>query len=777
MCDGIMCVNAAKKLVITGLVQGVGFRPFIHRLAARLGLRGYVRNIGGSEVEVWIEGPSDSIEEFMRLLYIEKPPPAIIDDVIVYDVEPRGFSDFRILRSGVYAIKRSNIPPDLAICRECLREILDPNNRRYRYPFNSCAWCGPRFSMMYRVPYDRVNTSMRKYPLCSDCMREYTDINNIRRYHAQGISCPRDGPKLFLYDNEWGIIETNDPIREAAKLIDEGFIVGVKGIGGYHIAALATDDDVVLELRRRKKRPTKPFAIMGLNTRVLEGLVYIDEDSRRLLESPQAPILLLPKREDSPVSKHVSPGLSHEGVFIAYSGLHYLLLDETRDRFLIMTSGNVSGEPMCIDEDCARQRLSRIVDYFLVHDREIVNRVDDPVLRRTGNEWVFLRRSRGYTPLWIRIGFSLGGEFIGFGSDLNNVFAIGFEDKIVPSQYIGDLDSIDAQNDLLKYLWFFIRNYHIDLERAIIVVDKHPGYISRRLGVGFAEKHGLNIVEIQHHYAHVLGAAIDRGLKGVVGGIAIDGVGWGDDDSVWGGEILVFNTEEYGYRRVGHIEKIPLTSDRDTYYPLRLVTGYLALHGYSFEEIQRIIGESLDSNSLSLKEHRIVYKLVENKRFTWASSTGRFLDMVSSLLGICYYRSYEGEPAIRLEAVADHARKYYLLEDFNIVRDGDGHYVLLFNKVIEEVINNDNADPAVLARSILYSYGYWLGELLYSSTKGYGIEYVVLSGGSAVNTYIYEGLRDNLRQYGLKPYLPKRIPPNDEGVSFGQVIAAALKEK
>lgn len=769
----------AKKFIIIGLVQGVGFRPFIHRLAVKHGLKGYVRNIGGSEVEVWVEGSPESIDKFIEDLYVEKPPPAIIEDVFIEDGEPRGYVDFHILKSSREAVKRSNIPPDLAICKDCLREILDPNDRRYRYAFNSCAWCGPRFSMIYRVPYDRSNTSMSKYILCSECEKEYHDIRNVRRYHAQGISCSMDGPKLYLYTNDWEYVETRDPIIETAKLIDEGYIVGVKGLGGYHIAALATSDDVVLKLRKRKHRPTKPFAIMGLDISVLERLVYIDEEARSILESPQAPILLLPKREDSPVSKYVSPGLSHEGVFVAYTGLHYLLLMETRDKFLIMTSGNVTGEPMCINEVCAREKLSRVVDYFLIHDREIVNRVDDSVLRNTNGKWVFLRRSRGYAPMWIRIRSDLDGEYIAFGADLNNTGALGFEDKVVLTQYIGDLDSFNAQRELLKYIGFFIENYRINLDKTIVIVDKHPSYHSRRLGMEFAEKHRLPIIEVQHHYAHVLGTAYDNGLEGEVLGIAMDGLGWGDDNTIWGGEILVFNTDKYDYKRLGHIEKLPLTSDRDTIYPLRILAGYLSSRGHVFEEIHKLIKNVLDNIDHRLvAEMELVHKLVKAGRYIEASSTGRFLDMISAVLGVCLYRSYEGEPAIKLEAVADKAKSHKLLEHFHISTH-NGLYVLEYKDLIEHLIYNNVRDNSVAetAKSILYSYGYWMGKLAHKLIKGRRIDHIVVSGGAAVNTYIIKGLEDSLGEHDLEPLLPRRIPPNDEGISFGQVIAGSLIKK
>lgn len=765
----------AYRLIVTGLVQGVGFRPFIHRLAVKNNVNGFVRNIGGSEVEIWIEGFVDNIERFVKSIKNDKPIVAYIDEVIIEEKEPQGYTSFQILPSSSDRITRSNIPPDFAICRDCLNEILDPSNRRYRYPFNSCAYCGPRFSYIYKVPYDRENTAMNKYRLCKECLIEYNDLENIRRYHAEGISCPNDGPRLYLINAKtWESIETKDPVTETAKLIDEGHIVAIKGIGGFHIACLASCDETVLKLRYRKRRLTKPFAVMGLNTSVLEKLVYIDESDRFLLESPQSPILLLPKKPDTPVSKYVSPGLSHEGVFIAYTPLHYLLLMETRDKFLVMTSGNIHGEPMCIDEDCVRNRLKNIVDYVLTHDRVIVNRVDDSVLRKTLGNYVFLRRSRGYAPQWIRLKKDLSGVFIGFGSDLNNVFSIGFENKIVMSQYIGDLDSFEAQRDLLKYLDFLVHNYHIDPSKAIVVVDKHPQYVSRSIGYEYASRYNTMVVDIQHHYAHAIGALYEAGLEGSYISLVIDGLGWGDDNTIWGGELLVINDLEPVYSRIGSINQLPLTSDRDTFYPMRLLVGLMTIMGYDWNDIERLLSR-LGVYDKSLFEYTIVYKLVQSNKYTPASSTGRLIDLVSALLNVCSYRSYDGEPAIKLEALADRADRIVDIPGFRIV-NRDGLNKLDYYSAIEWLIENrDLLSPEVLARSFLYNLGYWFGELLTNSIKGLRVENTVLiSGGAAVNNYIGMGFKQRLDEDDLKLYIPLKIPLNDEGVCFGQVVAASL---
>ncbi|MCC6040889.1 MAG: carbamoyltransferase HypF [Desulfurococcaceae archaeon] len=769
-----MITTKALRLVITGLVQGVGFRPFVSRLARELRLRGYVRNIGGGEVELWIEGPEPYIEEFIAGLINEKPPPAIIEQVFFEEEGAQHYNDFYIEPSGENKYVRSIIPPDLAICKHCLEEILDPNNRRYMYPFNSCAWCGPRFSMIYKIPYDRENTAMKKYSLCSHCESEYKNPANTRRYHAQGISCPRDGPKLALLDRDFKRVECKDPILVAAKLIDEGYIVGVKGLGGYHIAALATSDDVVLELRRRKKRPTKPFAIMGLNTDVLKRLVRVDPEDELLLNSPQAPILLLPKQPDTPVSQYVSPGLVHEGVFIAYTPLHYILLLHTRDKFLIMTSGNVSGEPMCRDEECAKTRLSKIVDYFLIHDREIVNRVDDSVIRKTGGNYVVLRRSRGYAPAWITLPFNLSGEYIAFGGDLDNVGGVGFENRVVLTQYIGDLDSLNAQRDLVKYLEFLVKSYHVGSGvKPIVVVDKHPRLYSRVLGLRYAAESGLEYVEVQHHYAHVLSTVVDAEVEGKVAGLAIDGVGWGDDGTIWGGEVLVISTERYSYRRTGSIDRLPLTSDRDAYIPIRVLSAYLTKRGFEWREIEKTL-LSLNAPSRIIHEALSSHTLVTRGKFTWASSTGRLLDMIMSIIDPAVERTYEGEPAIRLEALGARAEKAVYIDDYRVVSD-NSIYKLDYSGLVDWVLQNkDTMSPYVLARSFLYSLGVAFGELITLSTKGLGVESIVLAGGAAVNELIYMGVHERLREEGLIPKLPRRVPLGDGGLALGQVIAADL---
>ncbi|OYT50997.1 MAG: carbamoyltransferase HypF [Desulfurococcales archaeon ex4484_204] len=765
----------AVRLIIVGIVQGVGFRPFIHRVAIKAGVNGYVRNVGGSEVEVFAEGDEAKVARFLRAIMTEHPPPAVIEEVEVISEGPRGIKGFRILKSEARSLRESMIPPDIAICSECLREVLNPRDRRYGYAFNSCAWCGPRFSMMYRVPYDRENTSMAKYRLCHNCVKEYRDVGNVRRYHAQGISCPKDGPKLWITDRLGKRVETPDPIKEAARLIDEGYIVAVKGLGGYHLAALASDDDVVAKLRRRKRRPQKPFAIMALDVGVARKLVYINELAKEILNSPQRPIVLLPKRGDSPVSRLVSPGLDVEGVFTPYTALHYLLLRNVRDGFLIMTSGNAYGKPMCINEECAYRQLSGIADYFLVHDREIVNRVDDSVVRFTDGEVVMLRRARGYAPAWIRVKAGFQRPVIAFGAELQSAGAVAFKDKVILTQFIGDAEDLDILEDLDRYIKFLVRTYRINIKDSVLVVDKHPHYTSRRLASTYSRVYGSRVVEVQHHYAHVLSVMADRGLIGdVVMGVAIDGVGYGDDGAIWGGEVILVRGD-LSYERVGHLEYQPLVGgDASVTYPTRFLTSVLSKFLSDDEVFKAVrslgLAKSLPRGELELK---YVVSAVRRGYYVNTSSIGRVLDAVSSLLKVCTYRSYDGEPAMKLEA---YSRGGAELDSIDVkVRSLGGEYVVETTAFIDDVLQHvlGGYDGRSIALTAQIRLGEALAHVVAKHVRGLrsfsGV--VVLGGGAAVNTYIVRGVRRVLSSEGIEVLLPRRVPPNDGGVALGQAVA------
>lgn len=732
------------RIIISGIVQGVGFRPFIYRIAVQSGVKGYVMNLGGSEVEVRIEGREENIARFFYLLFTKLPKPAKIENIKIEETEYVGFNDFKILKSGKKITEPSQIPPDISVCDDCIKEILDKRNRRYRYPFNSCAYCGPRFSMLYEIPYDRENTAMNEFPLCDECNSEYHDPNNERRFDAQGISCPRCGPRLLLESIDGERVE-GDPIEVASKLIEEGYIVAIKGIGGFHIAVNPFNDDVVLKLRERKNRPQQPFALMALSLDIIRKYAYVSPLEEDLLISPERPIVLLRKREDSTISKYVSPSLDRDGFFLYYTPLHFLLLNEFPSHVLIMTSGNKHGFPMCIDEKCVREKLKGVVDYVLYHNRKIVNRVDDSVLRVSNGRVMFLRRSRGYAPLWIKIKRSMRSDVIAVGAELQNVGAVGFKDKILPTQYIGDTDELETLEDLRKYIEFFIKLYN--LKPKIVVADKNPAYQSFYLAEKLAEKYSAEVVKVQHHYAHILSVSAEYGIEEGVG-IAIDGIGYGDDGNAWGGEIIKFEGEKY--QRVYHLKYVPYVGgDINAIKPERMLAIFIS-HFMKWEEISKIV-------SLGERELEILEKMVRRPTI-FTSSTGRVLDAVSAYLGICKFRTYEGEPAIKLESSAKGGK---LLEDLDIPIVGEEIDTI---KIFEWLVNKGRDRRK---EDLAYTVQYKLGEALIKAALKLNPQTVIVSGGAAVNEYILKGIVENSE--GVEVITPRKLPAGDGGISTGQV--------
>jgi len=735
------------KILISGLVQGVGFRPFIYRIAVKSGVKGYVVNLGGGEVEVHAEGERENIAKFLQLLFLNLPPSASIETIQMEEAEFNFYSDFKILSSLNKVKKPSEIPPDFAVCDECMKEVLDPKNRRYRYPFNSCAYCGPRFSMMFKLPWDRENTAMIDFPMCEECKREYEDPNNERRFDAQGISCPNCGPKLFLSTIDGERVE-GDPITVAAKLLEEGYILAVKGIGGFHIAADPFNDEVVIRLRQRKNRPQQPFAVMARDVKIVEKYAYVSDLERSLLTSLQRPIVLLRKKEPYELSKYISPGLDREGFFLYYTPLHYLLLDSFKYHVLIMTSGNKHGFPMCTTEECVRERLKGVVDYVLYHNRKIVNRVDDSVLRVSAGRVLLLRRSRGFAPAWIKIKRKLKAPIIAVGAELQNAGAIAFDDKVVLTQYIGDTDELETLYELEKYIKLLVSWYGIR-PRAIIA-DKNPAYQSTYLAKKLAEEFSAELIQVQHHYAHVLSVAADYGYDDGVG-IAIDGIGYGDDGNGWGGEVIKF--ERGKYERKYHLKYVPYVGgDLNAVKPWRMLALILSTF-MSWDEIRNIV--KLGGRELDILEK------VTKRATLFTSSTGRVLDAVSAFLGVCDLRTYEGEPAMKLEAAAKGGKILDL--QIPIVND-EIDITAIFKWLLE------NRDKPVQDLAITVQYR--IGEALIKAALKLNPERVFVSGGAAVNEYILRGLTENSE--GVEILTPKRVPAGDGGIAFGQSYYASF---
>lgn len=765
----------AVKLKIIGVVQGVGFRPFVYRLANRLRLKGYVVNLGGSEVEIHLEGDSGDVEDFVKRLEREKPPQARILGVKIEYVEPQGYRDFKILESTRIVKLKSMIPPDIAICDYCIAEILDPESRYYRYPWNSCAWCGPRFSMMHGIPYDRINTSMKDFELCNTCSRDYSDPKNVRRFHGQGISCPKCGPKTHVYTSEGVKLDVQDPVRFIADKIMDGSIVAIKGVGGYHIASLASKDEVVAELRERKRRPSKPFALMARDYNVVLEIATPPPGARILLESPQRPIVIMPKKDGSKISELVAPGLSSIGIMLPYTGFHVMLLRAVSDGFLTMTSGNTVGRPMCTDLERAFSELSHIVDYIVDHERLIVHRVDDSVVRFTDGSPVFLRRARGYAPEWIEVGIKVS-EAIAVGAELQTAGAISFDDKVILTQFVGDMDEPAQIEDLEREIDWFTRVY--DVRPKVVALDMHPLYHNRKLARKYSKLFEAETVEVQHHHAHAVSVMgeIKADVDDKFVAITIDGTGYGDDGSIWGGEVLIASLESY--TRVGSLKPFILPGgDSSAVYPAKPLISLLASNGYSEDEVLSLIEKLklIEFLPHKLEEARLTYTLAKRGKGVVTTSLGRVLDAFSALLGACSFRTYEGEPPMRLESLADRGR---ILDYEPRIKSYDDRLVVDLEDLLSWVISNLNSNAKEdLALTVQYSLGRALAMIAAKSIRGSRSvnQNVIVSGGAAVNTYVVRGIKDYLKEEDLRFVLPSKVPPGDGGVALGQILVAACK--
>ncbi|MCS7130389.1 MAG: carbamoyltransferase HypF, partial [Archaeoglobaceae archaeon] len=695
-----------------------------------------------------------------------KPPFARFEKLIVEEVKPEGHEDFKILKSEQRFEDRSIIPPDFAICKDCIDEVMNSKTRFYRYHWNSCAWCGARFSMLYRIPYDRENTAMIHFPLCKECSRDYSDPETLRRFHAQGISCPKCGPRTFVYEIGGKKLKLEDVVKFTAEKILEGKIFAIKGIGGYHIASLASDDSVVIELRKRKMRENKPFALMARDYSVVERIAEPPDGAKELLESPERPIVVMPKK-NSMVSEFVAPGLSTIGVMLPYSAFQVLLLNEIPDGFLIMTSGNVHGKPMCKNLEEVLSQLSGIVDYVVEHEREIVHRVDDSVLRFTENEPVFLRRGRGYAPEWIKVCKNLP-EGIALGAELQTAGAVSFDDKVVLTQFIGDLDEIENLEAMKNEIRWLMENYRIKPE--FIALDMHPLYHNRRL---LKELPTAPIFEVQHHHAHAVSAFAEIGLEPEEKALAItiDGTGYGDDGTIWGGELLIANWIEY--ERVGSFRPFNLPGgDSSAKYPVKCLIALMSSYGFEEGEILEIVKERNLYNSLpyGLREAEITCLIAKKGKGVIATSLGRILDAFSALLDVCTERTYEGEPPMKLEAIADKGKDLGFTPE---IRRAERIFIDVSN-LLEFAIESE-AGREDIARTILQGIGRALGNSALLNLKGLDYENVIVTGGAGVNSYIVKGIKEVLIPEGIKVILPKKTPLGDGGIALGQILIASSK--
>jgi len=753
------------KIKVAGIVQGVGFRPFIYHIAVKNGLRGYVRNRGDAGVEILIEGKEDSIKSFMRDLKEKKPPLAQIYDIIATEVvEDEKYEKFTIYKSSKEAeLSGSVIPPDIAICNECLKELRNPKDPRYEYFFITCTDCGPRFTIIEKLPYDRENTTMREFQICDFCKKEYTDPLN-RRFYAQTVACPKCGPKVYLTTSKGELIEAVDPVREAGKLLSEGFIVAVKGYGGFHVAASTIKDEPLARLRRVKHRKQKPFAIMARSLEAVKTFAEVGRQEEELLFSYTRPIVLLNKSENYYLSDLIAPKLHNVGVMLPYTGLHYMLFDQVEDPAFVMTSANPPNQPIIKENEEALKTLGDTVDYFLFHNRKIAHRCDDSVVRMHGEDTVFIRRSRGYAPAPIMLKKKAMRCVVGLGGELNNTACVLLGNKAFISQHIGDVENVETREFLENATKHLIRLTNSKVE--MVACDLHPKFTTTKLAKDLAKENGWQMIQVQHHYAHIAALMVEHDVEEVVG-VCCDGYGYGADGGAWGGEILLCTRESYNFKRLAHLEKQPLIGgDLAARYPLRIAAGILYkkvdLRDWLFENKQHFPhGES---------EIQVILHQLENSRnIIETTSCGRVLDAVSAVLGVCYERTYEGEPAMKLESTALKGKDVLKLNP--IIKSDTLDTTQLLLEIFENKKKHHVADLAYSAHVYLAN---GLATLAIEKAFENNAETVGFSGGAACNEILASHMRKTVEEAGLRFIAHKVVPPGDGGLSFGQAVVGGF---
>lgn len=736
-------------ILTQGIVQGVGFRPYVYRLATDLDLKGYVRNLG-NVVEIVIEG--DETSDFVDRLAKELPPIAKIDSMEVSEIDAKNYSDFEIIESGDAYSGVSVIPPDIAICDKCLEEIRNPQDRRYKYPFNACTDCGPRFTVIESVPYDRVRTSMDDFPLCDDCLVEYRQPLD-RRYHGEAICCSDCGPQMEIYEGN-AKLDVENPIRKGAEILKDGKILAIKGIGGTHLVVDAYNDSAIRELRSRLNRPNQAFAVMCKDLESLEKYAVLSEREIETITSNKRPIVILKKNEGYRFPESLSPGLHNIGVMLPYSPMHYLLFDESDIDTYVMTSANIPGEPMMIEND---EIIGGVNDYSLVHNRRILNRCDDSVIRFRNNELSFIRRSRGYTPEPYTINYDVNDlNVLAVGPELDVTFSIAKGDRVYPSQHIGNTNKPKTLMFLRDAIKNMERITKID-EFDIIACDMHPHFFTTRLAHELAEKYGAEVLPVQHHHAHTVALANDHGIDEMVS-ISADGVGYGSDGTSWGGEILY--TDINSFERMAHLEpQLMPGGDVATRYPARMLASIL--------KDDDLIGNYIDYFKYGEVEIRNIKKQIDagiNVGVT--TSTGRVLDSMAVALEICHERTYEGECSMKLESAA-----YYSTKELEIPVIVEGNQ-LNTTEILREVVRlyqkgEKKADVAA-AGQIAVARG--LSELAIRSCDKKSIEDIGATGGVFYNEAITDCVKNHVENNGYNFIQHLNTCAGDGSVSLGQSI-------
>ena len=823
-----------KQILVEGIVQGVGFRPFVYRIATEASLNGYVRNLG-NVVEIIVQGSHQNMEEFLFNLQNKLPPIAKINNIETRDLKEEdekfsSYTDFTIKESADDFAGTSVIPPDVAICDNCLEEINDPQNRRYKYPFNACTDCGPRFTVIEKVPYDRDNTTMEDFPLCDECEIEYTNPLD-RRYHAEAACCEDCGPSLKLLKNTGGDgdsaieIDCEDPLKETARLLDEGKILAIKGIGGTHLVANVKIKETVDLLRQRLGRKSQAFAVMSPDIETIKTFAVMSKEEEKTLKSKERPIVILKKSEDYDFADSVSPDLHNIGVMLPYAPLHHLLFNETDTPAYIMTSANVPGEPMMITNEEIVKNLSKIADYYLVHNRRILNRCDDSVVRFRNDELAFIRRSRGYTPE----PYDLSGKYtylneefdnlniLALGPELDVTFTIIKNSKAYVSQHIGNTNKYRTYQFLKEAIEHMMQITKTD-SFDLIACDMHPQFFTTQLAKEYAEKYDCPLIQVQHHHAHGVSLINDHVLNkadldektsaemeisqdyeksellenpGEMIIIASDGVGYGDDGGAWGGEILY--TDIKSYKRMASLmpQKMP-GGDLCTKYPARMLAAILSnpnsdyeMDKYSEEHVRDLMERNyLDAFPHGKMEIASLFKQIErNLNVGINTSTGRCLDSIAAALNICHERSYEGEAPMKLESAAFNYLKMNDSDKLNdypiIIKDHDDRRVLDTTAILRYVIDKleEGEDIGRIAAAGQEAVSIGLAKIAIEAARDCGIDTVGVTGGTFYNEAITAHIKDCIENAGLKFIQHTNSCPGDGSVSLGQAIVAGINFK
>jgi hydrogenase maturation protein HypF len=767
-----------RRILVQGIVQGVGFRPFVYSRAMHLGLVGFVLN-NSLGVTIEVEGAPISLDSFQRVLREEAPPLARIDAIDAEEMQPCYESAFVIAHSQSGNERHALISPDAATCDDCLHELFDPNNRRHHYPFINCTNCGPRFTIVQDVPYDRDKTTMRSFILCPPCQREYEDPLN-RRFHAQPNACADCGPQVYLFDKTGGSIA--DPIECAAQQLAAGAILAIKGLGGYHLACDALNTEAVRRLRQRKHREAKPFALMAPNLETAKHLCSVSEDEAALLQLQRRPIVLLQRCPDSPLAPSVAPGYDTLGIMLPYTPLHHLLLQafsetiqSSRLAVLVMTSGNLSDEPIAYRDDDARERLATIADGMLISNRDIHMRCDDSVMGINAGAPQFLRRSRGYAPEPIMLAFDLPQPMLACGGHLKNTFCLGKGRQAFVSHHIGDLENLETLTSFREGIEHFKNLF--DIYPQVVAYDLHPEYLATKYAqdIDIPRKIG-----VQHHHAHIASVLAEHGLMGPVIGVAADGTGYGTDGAIWGCEIMLADLQ--GFERLAHLRYVPLPGgEQAVRQPWRVAAVYMEqAFGDAFLELDIPFVQRLDHSKWRILSQMIARNLNSPR----TSSLGRLFDAVAALLGLPAGVSgetltdtlYEGQAAIELEIQAAQATGMETIT-YPFFVEEQSPALLDVAPLIRAVVSDIQQGVAapMIARRFHYTIAELLASACHTTRQQTGLNVVALSGGVFQNRLLLERLIARLKTMDFQVYTNRRVPPNDGGLSLGQTAVAAAR--